>query len=290
MNNTSNLKLGIAFSVCASVAFGIMVTFVHSIAQQTPNNVIVLFRFMISFLYILVILGLRAYRKQPIDLSLKNYSLQIIRSIAGMLAMLLLYLALAYVPLVDATLLSTTYPLFLPLIILIVLRKTINIKVWISLIISFLGVTLILEPGYEIFNPAALFALISGLLAAISIFIVRQLSKENDIYSLMFHYFLIALIISSIISIFNWQLPTPHILLILCAIGVFGTIYQEFTIRALACSPATIVSSLMYLNVVFSGLFGWLFWHETPNLLDIIGIILVCCGAMLTIIFFKFEY
>ncbi|KPJ67432.1 MAG: hypothetical protein AMJ43_04010 [Coxiella sp. DG_40] len=290
MNNASNLKLGISFAVCASVAFGIMVTFVHSIAQQTPNNVIVLFRFIISFLYILVILGLRVYRKQPINLSLKKYPLQIIRSIAGMLAMLLLYLALAYVPLVDATLLSTTYPLFLPLIILIVLRKTINIRVWVSLTISFIGITLILEPGYEIFNPAALFALISGLLAAISIFIVRMLSKENDVYSIMFHYFLIALIISSLISVFHWQLPSPHILLVLCAIGVFGTIYQELTIRALACSPATLVSSLMYLNVVFSGFFGWLFWHEMPNLLDIIGIILVCCGAMLTIIFFRFEY
>ena len=284
MYQDNNIIKATIFGISSAMAASIMALFVKLAAAHTTNSAIILSRFSISFIYILLILSTQKLRKKSIPIKSAHPFMHILRSVTGVLSMLLFYYALAYIPLVDGSLLVMTNTLFIPILAAIFLQQKTTVKNWLFIILGFIGVALIIKPGHELFNPASLLALAAGLSGAISILSIRELSKYDNPQTIMLYYFAIACLISGGVSIFNWQTPSLHTLIILLGVGIFGTIYQEFLIRASFYASAKIVSSLLYLLVVFSGLFDWLIWHHIPDLFSWLGIILVCLGSILVIV------
>ncbi|MGD9153218.1 MAG: DMT family transporter [Gammaproteobacteria bacterium] len=287
MNAHTNIKKAALFSLCAALSLSIMATFVKFAAPHIHNNMIIFFRFMISFIYIFSIFLIKKIKKMHFPVKTQHFKLHILRAIASMMIMLLLYYSLAYIHLVDANLLFMTSPLFVPIFALLLFHEKTKKKNWLFIISAFIGVALIIKPGYELFNPASLIALSSGIIAGLTILIIRMLSTYDHPHTCMLYYFSLAFLFSGIISIFYWETPNLHILVLLLLIGIFGTSYQEFLIRASQYAHARIVSTLMYTSIIFSGLIGWQVWGEIPDLLSWIGIILVCTGSVLTILFAK---
>lgn len=287
MNPHFNLKKATLFSLCAALSLSIMAAFVKLAAPHTHNNMIIFFRFMISFIYIFSIFVIKKIRKMHFPIKTQHFKLHMLRAIGSMTIMLLLYYSLAYIHLIDANLLFMTNPLFVPIFALLLFHKSTSKKNWLFIIAAFIGITLIIKPGYELFNPASLVALSAGIIAGLTILIIRILSTYDHPHTCMLYYFSMAFLLSGIISIFHWETPNLHILLLLLPVGIFGTAYQEFLIRASQYAQARIVSTLMYISVIFSGLIGWQIWGEIPDLLSWIGIILVCAGSILTLFFAK---
>ena len=50
-------------------------------------------------------------------------------------------------------------------------------------------------------------------------------------------------------------------------------------------APVRLMSSLIFLGLVFSGFFDWVIWHEVPTELALAGIALVIVGAIITVYF-----
>jgi drug/metabolite transporter (DMT)-like permease len=285
MNNNLNFKQAAILTTCGALAFSIMVAFSKLAIKDVPNDIIIFFRYSVSLIYILSIISINKIRKRQVVLKTKYLRLHLVLAASTIATLLLLYYSLNYISILDATLLNTTYPLFMPILTVILLNRKTPKKVWSGLIIGFIGIAFVLKPSPMIFNPIALLALASGLTASIGIFTMRQLSKRENHRTLMFYFFFITAIGSGILAFFNWHTPSYHSLLLLLAIGVFGTIYQEFLIRASRHAQARVISSLMYTNIIFSGLFGWIIWNDIPDAYDWIGIVLVCFGAILTIFY-----
>lgn len=278
-----NIKKAVIFIVISAISFSLMALFAKIVTSHTKINIIILFRFGISFLYALLILGLRKIKKQDLSLKTNHLLLHFFRALLGLIALSLLFISLKFIPLLDGNLLIMTSALFIPIIGAIFLHSKTDKKHWIAIIIGFIGVAFILKPGHDLFNPMALLALLAGLIVAIIMIILRRLSKYDKHYVIMFYYFLFISIASGLISIFNWQKPDFYTIILLLGVGVFGTIYQIFLIKAAAHAPAKITSSLLYSSLIFSIIFDWLFWHDIPDLLAWIGIILVCFSSILTI-------
>ena len=87
------------------------------------------------------------------------------RGLAGLAAMYCFFYALAHLRLADAVLLNYSLPLFMPFIESVWLGEPFPRRPgWPSL--GFLGILLILKPGMEIFQPAALVGVVAALFAA----------------------------------------------------------------------------------------------------------------------------
>jgi drug/metabolite transporter (DMT)-like permease len=91
----------------------------------------------------------------------------------------------------------------------------------------------------------------------------------------MFYYFLSALVFSGLYALPHWKMPNLYTIALLFAVGIFGTAYQEFLIRASANAAPFIVAPLLNLTVPVSGVYEWIIWNKAPDLLSIIGIIIV---------------
>ena len=288
MNPHINLKKATLFSICAALSFSVMALFVKFAAPHTNNNMTIFFRFGVSFLYIAIILIFKTLlRNTKFPIKTKHFKLHLLRALVSMAAMLLFYYSIAYINLIDANLLVMTCPLFVPIFAVLFFHEKTNWKSILAIIIAFIGIAFVIKPGHELFDPASLIALSAGIAVAIVILIMRVLSIYDHPHTCMFYYFSLAFLISGIISIFHWVTPDLHTMILLLLVGVFGTSYQEFLIRASQHAQARIVSTLMYTSVIFSGFLGWQIWGEIPDILSWIGIILVCCGSILTIFFAK---
>jgi drug/metabolite transporter (DMT)-like permease len=281
--NHFHIQKAVIFSVGAAFSFSLMSFFVKLLSSYTNTSMIIFFRFGVSFLYVLVVLGIRNLQNRKISLKTNYLTLQIFRAIISLLAMFLFYFSLKYIPLVEGNLLIMTNSLFIPVLGFIFLKHKINKKHWGAVILGFIGVALILKPGHALFNPMSIFAFLAGLSIAVGLLSLRVLSKNDNPYTCMFYYFLIAFVLSAWMSLFYWKTPDGYTTLLLLAVGVFAVFYQEFLIRASSYAPAKITSALLYTSLVFSTLFGWFFFKNIPDLVSWSGIVIVCFSSILVI-------
>jgi drug/metabolite transporter (DMT)-like permease len=282
-----NIKKAVFFGVSYGFLASIVTFLAKLAAPHTTDSMIVFFRFGVSVIYISIMLSMQSLRGKKIVFKTSRPGLHLLRAFAAFSGQFTIFYALGFIPLADANLLMMTSSLFIPILGAIFLAHKTSMKNWWAIIIGFIGVALILKPGVEMFNPASLIGLASGLFVAISLLGIHELGKTEAPYTIIFYYFMLSFIFSVIAVIFDWQTPDFKTLLILIGVGFVGALTQECSIRALINAPAKIVAPLMYSIIIFSGLMDWIFWGHIPDLLAIIGIILTCAGSIFATIYGK---
>ncbi len=263
------------FFVAVMSAFG-------KAAVSVPASVLVFFQNAISLVIMLPWILMHGVRQLKTD----RLPLHIVRALSGLLSQALFFVAVKRMSLVDAVLLVNAAPLFIPLVVLVWLRTPITTMVWAGLVIGFAGVLLILQPSPALLeNPAALIAAAAALFSAIALVTVNQLSSTDQPNTILFYYFLISTIAAAPFAIFGWSAPGPRDWWFLVGVGVFMAMAQLFIILAYRRAPAQSIAPFNYSVVVFSGLIGWLVWNHVPDRLALLGILLVCAGGILSIVF-----
>lgn len=272
------------YILITALAMSVMSALVKVTITQTNVFIILLGRFAISFLWILGLIGRHKLRSESILLKSKKPGLQILRTIFSWSALGLAFYALKLIPLVSATLLGITYPLFVPIIVFFVLGVKTSMKIWMGIAAGFLGVAIILGVHHVHTSVGFVIALMGGLSAACAIVTLRKISSYDHIETSMFYYYSIGFVVSFCFAMHNFHMPDWHVLMLLIAIGVVGTIYQVCFMYALHLAPARTVTPMMYLSVVFSGILGWIFWNYAPNIDFYIGMTIVIVSAIFVLI------
>ncbi len=280
---TKLVTIGIILAIVAAFCNTIMNMLIKLIANNTTESMVVFFRFLISTIWVVLILTYKYLQGKKIVLKTKHIGIHVVRAICTVLAMFSAYYALKYSSLVNVMSLIMTYTIFIPIISFIFFGTKTGVKSWIAILVGFSGIVFILQPSAKDFNPISLIALISGLSIAASILGVHELSKDDKPYTIMAYYFPLTLILSSFFVVLHWQTPDQTTLIILIAVGVIGTIYQDLLTRTMIYLPPKTVSPILYFSVVFSGIFDFIFWQHTQNQFFVIGSILVTLGAVLAV-------
>ncbi len=217
----------------------------------------------------------------------KQLSMQIIRALSGVTAVFLFFISLQYLTLSNATLLANTVPIFIPIVAYFWKGIPIIHRLWWGIGIAFVGILLIMQPGFGIFHPASLIGLTGGICGSIAVFALRQSHYSQTVTRTLFYYFLIAALAAGLTSCIrfhdNWLSLTHGQVWILILIGCLGMAYQICFTFATKWAPVRLTSSFMYLSVVFSMLLQWLIWNQRVSYIDICGFILVLVGAVIVV-------
>lgn len=222
-------------------------------------------------------------REGAAGLRTSRIPLHIIRAISGLLSQALMFVAVKKMPLVDAVLLSNSAPLFIPLVTWAWLRQRIQGTVWVSLLIGFAGVVVILRPSLALLkNPAAPIALSAALFSAFALVSVNQLSISEPAPRILFYYFLFSSLAAAPFVIPEWHAPTGREWLFLAGIGLTMAASQTLIILAYQHASPSRIAPFNYTVVIFSGLIGWAIWRNTPGLLSLAGVLLVTAGGVLS--------
>jgi len=250
------------------------------LAGDIPSDVLVFARVGIGFILFLPILLWK-----HVSFKLHKVKLHLFRGIVGISALFCFFYALQRLTLVNAILLSNTIPLFVPIVVLLWLKLKIPKKRIVFMLTGFIGIALVLKPDMGIFSWPSIVGLGTGVLGAIALVTVRQLTKTEDSQTIVFYFLAIASIISLIPALWHFRLlELGRVWLYLLGIGLGGMLYQVLITETYRYLPASKASCLVYLSVVFGGFAEWLFWGQIPDFFTIMGCVLVILGGMATVL------
>ena len=275
-----NTSKAILLAFFAALSISLMSFFVKLASTGASSAFIVFCRFGINLVYIYIILGFKNKRKLTFLPKTDHPYLHLIRSLSTVTAMLLFFFSMRYISLVNANLLFMTNSLFIPVFAWLCFKTKTNKKTWLSIIIAFSGVALVLKPDAHLLHSGSILALLAGVLSAVSLLAARQVIRYDPPHTLMTYYCITAFLFSGALLLFHFELPGLHTLLLILGVSISGIIYQECLIRSTQYASARTVSTLMYSSIIFSGLLDWLFWKHVLDFWSWIGIALVLCGSL----------
>ncbi len=275
---TENTLKGIAFGFATTLVGSSAAAAGKWVAIDVPVPTIVFIQYAICLLVMIP-----WFAKQSISsLRTKRFKAHLIRGTGGWLCFYSYYAALDQIPLVDATLLRNTAPLFVPIIALFWLSEKLTLLRWAPIILGFIGIIFILRPEGSSIEWGHLIGLASGFTLAISMVGTSTLSKTDSGKTIMFYYFAISFVFSTPLAIYHWQ-PVPlraWPYLIFIGLSIFVTMWL-YT-KAFSYAKASVVSPINYFSVVISGFLGWLIWSDIPTHTALIGAVFVIASAILS--------
>jgi drug/metabolite transporter (DMT)-like permease len=184
------------------------------------------------------------------------------RCLMGLMALIAIVVALRELPLAVVVSLSYAAPLFITVLSIFLLSEKVGIFRWLAVLIGFVGVIIIAEPGFKGMNYLYFLPLIFCIGMAFVTITIRKLSTTEPIW---------------LISIFF----TITISILLALIGVTGGSANLFLTQSYKLSEVSLVAPLKYLALIFAIIFGYLIWNEIPTVKTLIGASLVILASLI---------
>lgn len=185
------------------------------------------------------------------------------------------------IPLAEAYCLVFLIPVMTIILSVFILGERVALDRWALVIISFLGVLLVVRPGFRELELGHLTALGCAVSAAISVTAMRLISGEERKVSLFALPGLFTLAANAIgLVIFGFVWPGWMLLGALLICGILGGIGYLLQIAAVSLAPASRVAPMQYSQVVWALLFGALFFAEVPDALGLAGLGVVVAAGL----------
>lgn len=203
------------------------------------------------------------------------------RSLAGTLGMVLAFWAYKEMPLAEANALSFTRTLWIVPLAIFVLGEKVGPWRLGATLIGFGGVLIMLQPSIAnaVGWPAAA-ALSSAALFAMTITGMKVMTRDHSVTVLMVWSAVLGFVLSIPLAVTEWRWPDPVDLALLAAMGVLGLVTQVCYIKGMALGDAAAMAPIDYTRLVFAILFGLVLFHEIPNLVTMLGALVVIASTL----------
>lgn len=245
--------------VLASLFFACMGVCVKYAAQTHSAVEITFYRSFISLILMFCLVRLRG-----VPLATPHWRWQVSRGAVGFVALFAYFYAITLLPLATAVTLNYTSAIFLA-IYLALAGMRLRAGILGALLVGLLGVALLLRPtlgAEQLFG--GLVGLGSGVLAGMAYFSVRELGERGEPEArTVFYFSLVSSVCGGIWLLFSELHPVDlHSGLLLLGVASFATVAQLAMTRAYTRGKTLMSAALAYSTVIFSSLFGALFWGE----------------------------
>ncbi|WP_415278108.1 DMT family transporter [Candidatus Pelagibacter sp. Uisw_094] len=203
------------------------------------------------------------------------------RCLMGLMALIAIVIALRELPLAVVVSLSYAAPLFITVLSIFLLSEKVGVFRWLAVIIGFIGVIIIAEPGFKGMNYLYFLPLIFCIGMAFVTIMIRKLSTTEPIW-LISIFFTITISIAGLATIpMGWKMPNFQDFILLSLIGVTGGSANLFLTQSYKLSEVSLVAPLKYLALLFAIFFGYFIWNEIPTIKTLIGASLVVLASLI---------
>lgn len=217
--------------------------------------------------------------KQPMFGKLSSQPLLISRSTLGLIGVLLNIYALDHMVLSDADTLMKLNPFWTILLCFIFLHEKVRKYQISAMIVAILGMLLIVKPEFSSSFIPALIGLLSGIFAASAYTCVRALSTREAPYTIVFYFSLFSVIVLIPFSIVTFEPMSKLQVLYLFGAGLSAAEGQIGITLAYSFAAAKDISIFTYASIIFTAIFGFILFGETPDLLSTIGYVVIISAS-----------
>ncbi|SIO13431.1 DMT family transporter [Vannielia litorea] len=211
-----------------------------------------------------------------------HWGLHLARTGCGWGGVTLMFAAVAFIPMADATALSFTSPVFTLIFAVVLLGERVGRVRWAAVAVALTGAAVLLRPTPESFQPAALLALGAAVaMGTENIWIKKLTRREGRLQILLVNNVLGVLIASAALLAAGWQSPTLAQWGALAGVGLSMATAQSFYINGMARADASFVAPFIYGTLVFAALFDAVIFGAVPDWVSWLGASIIVAGALL---------
>ena len=273
-----NLK-GIAFLMMASIVLSLMALLIKLLGQHLHITQILLLRQV----GMAILVAPAILRNFPASVRSDCPGLQWLRVFFGLVAMLSGFTAVIHLPLADATAIFFAKSFFVTIFAVIFLAEVVGMYRWGAVLLGFVGVLIMLQPGTDNFSIYGIASLLGAAGAAAVMILLRLMSRRDSAVTIMTYGSFGVGLVMLLPGIYFWQPPTSTEWFLLVALGVVSYFGQKFNIFAYKHGEASLLASLDYVRLLWATLLGYLVFDQFPGLSTWIGAAIVIAAAIFMI-------
>ncbi len=253
------------------------------LAASYPVPMLVWARYTVHFVLMVVFLAPSMRLKL---VATRRPGRQIVRAACLLAVTFLNIAALQRMPLAETTAIVFAAPLLVTLMAGPVLGERIGAVRWVAVVTGFAGVLLIARPGSGLVAEGVALALGAAVSYAVYQILTRQLSPTESPVNMLFYTALVGTAVMTLLLPWYWAGPMPDAgdALLIASLGVYGGTGHFLLIRAFRDAPASLLSPILYVQLIWATLVGWFGFGHFPDGLALVGILTIgCAGLMIAI-------
>jgi S-adenosylmethionine uptake transporter len=281
----------IYYLIAGIFVFSVQDVIIKWISGKYPVHEIVLIRSCIAIIPILFI----AYLEGGLHLLRTNHYLgHIIRTFFMFGSYICFYLSIVALPMAETVSLYFSAPIFITIFSVTFLGEKVEFRSWIAVLVGFIGVIIMLQPGSKMIDPAAFLAVLTAFLYAMASIFTRKLGKTENGVALAFHLTVIYIIFTTILSIAlnfiavtdkshpslaflfrEWQLPSQGDMFLFILLGLIAAAGFYCLSQAYRLAQPSTIAPFEYIYIPLSVVWGYVFWKDILEPQSVIGMVLI---------------
>jgi drug/metabolite transporter (DMT)-like permease len=273
----SKNQLGFLYMFMAICSFSLMDLIVKW-SESYPVGQVLFFRGFFGIIPILFLIPKERYfdfykTNRPI--------LHLKRCIAGLIAIVAIFIALRNLPLATVVSITFAAPIFTTILSIFLLSEKVGLYRWLAVIVGFIGILIISEPGFNSLNFYYIYPIIFCLGLSYVAIAIKQLSSSEPVWLISFYFSLSIMILSFFTVTQGWILPSIKDFILLSLLGILGGLANLWLTQSYKFADVSLVTPLKYLALVFAIIFGYVIWGEIPTLKTLAGSSLVIISSLI---------
>ena len=129
------------------------------------------------------------------------------RCLAGLIAIVAIFIALRKLPLATVVSISFAAPIFTTIFSIFLLKEKVGFYRWLAVFVGFIGIIIISEPGYSSLNVNYLYPIVFCLGLSYVAIAIRQLSSTEPVWLIGLYFSFSIMIISFFTISQEWLMP-----------------------------------------------------------------------------------
>ncbi len=272
---------GIALMIGAMLVF----PFLDVVAKFLGNDGVPVVEIVWARLTIgmLITVPLLLRNEGPQSLVPREPKLNMLRAGFIMVSTMMFFGALRYQGIAETLSIYFVQPLIITMLAPFMLDEKVGLRRWMAVLIGFIGVLIIIRPGFQSLNPGVFLSLGAGFGSAVSLVLTRKLAGGSSALANTFYTSLFGAAFASIVVLFFWKTPTLHQMEMFVLLAAIGTLGNYLTIKAMQYAEASLLAPLGYTEMINAVLAGWYFFGDFPDGWTFVGVaILVACAVFIS--------
>jgi drug/metabolite transporter (DMT)-like permease len=265
----------------------LLATFLFALHDATSKYLLAFFaislivwaRYLV--LLVLILIGVAPGQRRALFVS-RRPRLMVLRALALTGVSLLFQGALKLMPLAETTAVFFVTPLFVALLAGPLLGEKVRLASWLATLAGFAGVLLIARPGGGVPGLGVAYALAGAACNAAYQILTRKLSTSEPALRQLFYTALVGTLATSfaVPSAWNGELPTLVQTLLIVSLAIAVGVGHFLLIRAFDETPASTLSPLLYVQLIWAALLGFLLFGDLPEAPTTIGMLIIGAASL----------
>lgn len=270
---------GILFTILACFLASILIALVRHLSENFHILFIVMVRNFFGLLFFLpqILIDYKSVFRTS------KLKLHIFRGVNGLGSMMLWFYVVTVLPLSEAVSISFVIPIITTLVAMIYLKEKVTSKNWISCFIGFIGILIILRPGFREFKYAYFYSFASVVLWVISNILIKIMTKTEKPQTIVAYMSLVMLICSIPFALPHFKTICFIDLLWFAALGLISNLLHIFISTAYTKADLSYVQPFDFTRLVFTAIISYFAFGEVIDSWVVVGSLVILFGVIITI-------